>query len=624
MTPKILQGPLRSVAMPALLTELPTPSLIVSPTRGFQANEALLELVGYTSEELASLDTWSLVHPEDREQAQQRLVPILSGQTDRGLAEVRIVRADGQERWVELRGRTTVLDGERVAITTLVDVTKRHHAEERYHWLSQATVEGITLHDKGLILDVNEPCARIFGYTVDEMLGRSALDFATVESGERIRRAITNDERTAYEVVGLRKDGSRFPLEIIGRPFPYQGRMIRATALRDITERKERERQRQVMDARLREVQRIDSIGQLAGGVAHDFNNLLSLVLNHCDLAVEQTLGDDLISPHLESIRDAAELAATMTRQLLLFGRKDAADPKLQDVNRTLRSVEGMLHKAVQENITLDVRLAEDTGFVLMGPSHLEQIVFNLALNARDAMPRGGALGIRTRRLVAEHPFHRGQVVIPAGEWVVIEVLDEGAGMTGEVLERAFDPFFTTKGVGQGTGLGLSTVHGVVTAAGGWVTAESEPGRGTEFFIFLPRQASGGASLPAGAPQRTARSGTILLVEDQRGLMELVQELLLRNGYEVVAHSDPVAALAWMEEWPRDIDLLLSDVVMPELSGPQLAERLVRTYPELRVLFMSGYSEDVVRDQRVLAGAHLIEKPFREPQLLEALATVLG
>jgi PAS domain S-box-containing protein len=366
---------------------------------------------------------------------------------------------------------------------------------------------------------------------------------------------------------------------------------------------------RRQLEEQLRQAQKMEAIGHLAGGVAHDFNNLLTAILGYCQLMLSQLRPDDTLRSHVEQIQHASDRAAQLTRQLLAFGRKQVLNPRVLDLNHVVAGLEPMLRRLIGEDISLSTVLAPDLGPVKTDPGQIEQVLFNLVVNARDALPHGGTLVIRTANLT--RPGTNGQVLL--------SVTDSGIGMDAETLGRIFEPFFTTKESGRGTGLGLPMVYGIVEQSGGRVEVWSEPGRGAAFRIYLPCASPEEATalepiLPAVAPKDVRGSEVILLVEDDRQVRSLVRLILERQGYRILEASGPTDAIAHSEQFPGHIQLLLTDVIMPRMNGRELFEELRARRPDMRVLYMSGYTEKAFAADAG-PGASLIHKPF-EPQAL--------
>jgi signal transduction histidine kinase/ActR/RegA family two-component response regulator len=396
---------------------------------------------------------------------------------------------------------------------------------------------------------------------------------------------------------------------------------------RDVTERHESERALRQSEELLLRAQKMEAIGRLAGGVAHDFNNLLTAIQGHADLLLSDLRENDAIRPDLQEIRDAADRATSLTRQLLAFSRRQVLQPRVIEANAVVSHMERMLRRLIGENILLTTELSDDAGCVRADPTQIEQVLLNLVVNARDAMPDGGRVMITSAR----RTFGRSDSLpaeLAAGEYVVLTVQDTGVGMPASVAARAFEPFFTTKPAGQGTGLGLSTAYGIVKQSGGHVWLTSTPGTGTEVIVLLPRvDEEADVAAPHAPPAGTDHHGseTILLVEDEKSVRDLARRILERRGYNVLTAGDGGEAIELVESDDQPIHLLLTDVIMPGLNGQDVALRVRALRPDIRVLFMSGYNEEAVLRHGVLAaGTAFIEKPFSPSVLLERVRSILS
>jgi two-component system cell cycle sensor histidine kinase/response regulator CckA len=385
------------------------------------------------------------------------------------------------------------------------------------------------------------------------------------------------------------------------------------------------EAQRQ-LEQQLRHSQRLEAVGRLAGGVAHDFNNLLSVIIGFGDLALQQIEKASPLRSDIEEIRKAADGAARLTRQLLQFSRRQILRPQALDLNALISNLSNMLRRLIGEDIDLHLTLQPGLGAVKADPGLIEQVIMNLSVNSRDAMPNGGRLVIETADVEIEQPAPDMPPGIKPGRYVTLAVHDTGVGMNRNVQEHLFEPFFTTKEAGKGTGLGLSTVYGIVKQNGGDIWFRSEPGRGTTFTIYWPRMQAAPETAGAAALSQSSVSGpaTILLVEDDDSVRGLAREILTRDGYEVIEARSPGQAISIAERTPFQCDLLLTDVVMPEMSGPDLAERLAKRLPGLRVLFITGYADkSVLRASHLRNDALLLQKPLTADSLVRSVRTVL-
>jgi signal transduction histidine kinase/CheY-like chemotaxis protein len=434
-------------------------------------------------------------------------------------------------------------------------------------------------------------------------------------------RALLGERVSNVEITVSRPGAAPRTVLTSGQPIQdAEGRKLGAVlSAIDVTGMKQLEEQ-------LRMAQKMEAVGRLAGGVAHDFNNLLNVILGYSDLCLGEVEAGNPLHAKLEQIRKAAERAAALTRQLLAFSRKQVIKPTVLDLNNLLGELDKMLHRLLGEDIELVLEPAADLGRVKADPGQIEQIVMNLVLNARDAMAQGGRLTITTANvdLAREPARRRGQM--QEGRWVLLSVSDTGTGMSPAVQARIFEPFFTTKPAGKGTGLGLATVYGVVKQNEGFVWVQSEPGHGSIFEVFLRRSEErleiGKAAQESGATPRGME--TILVVEDEQSIRNLVRESLEGCGYTVLEASNGPEAEAIARRHEGPIHLLMSDVILPRMSGRELAQRLYRLRPSLRSLFMSGYSEDAISEQGVLEpGAPFLEKPFPLTVMVRKVREVL-
>jgi signal transduction histidine kinase len=422
------------------------------------------------------------------------------------------------------------------------------------------------------------------------------------------------------ELSGRRKNGQEFPVEISLNYVQVGGHQLAISFITDISARVQMEQQ-------LRQSQKMEAIGQLAGGVAHDFNNLLTVIQGYASMSLESVAPDDVLREPLEEIERAAVSAAGLTRQLLAFSRRQVVRPAALDLNAVITRTEKMLRRVIREDIELALQCDPNLGTIHADPGAIEQILMNLVVNARDAMPEGGNLIIETGNLFLDEQYTQTHLAVKTGPYAMLAVSDTGTGMTAAVQARIFEPFFTTKEPGAGTGLGLATVYAIVQQMQGTIWVYSEPGRGSTFKILLP-VAGGGEAVevaPTGGAVRAAGGETILLVEDEEGVRRFVRTMLERHGYRVLDAAGPQEALAIAADSGERIDLLLTDVVMPRMNGPELAARLGEIRPGLKVLFMSGYTDRAIRLHDQLAeGAPYLQKPFTPKMLASRLRQLIG
>ena len=482
----------------------------------------------------------------------------------------------------------------------------------------------------GLIRYVNAQTARTFGYAAAELLGEPVevlIPERLVPGHSQRREAFSANSHARPMGIGLdlwarRKDGTEFPVEISLSPLDTDdGRVVFATVV-DITARKAAESQ--VLQA-----QKLESIGRLAGGVAHDFSNMLFAIRGFTDMLIEDMEGSRQGVPFdieaglrsLRSIEDAAERASVLTQQLLAFGRRQLVQPKVLDLNGSVRSVEPLLQRLIGETVELRLSLATRAGRIRADPGQIDQILLNLVVNARDAMPDGGTITIETGNAVFDEAYAMEHFAVEPGEFVLLAVSDTGVGMDYETRKHIFEPFFTTKELGRGTGLGLATTYGIVQQTGGHIWLYSEPGRGTTFKLYFPRVDGELMGVnPTAIPSETR--GTVLLVEDEDAVRSMTRQALRRAGWTVIEASSGGDAIQLIESMVHPIDALITDVVMPGISGIRLAETVLDRLPHVRVVLMSGYTADTLDLEAVLArGARFVSKPVARRDLLAALET---
>jgi PAS domain S-box-containing protein len=486
----------------------------------------------------------------------------------------------------------------------------------------EASADGIgILNERGEFVFVNRAHARIFGYeSPDQLIGKSWRVLYSPDEVTRFEReimpALGGDGRWEGETIAQRRDGSCFPQQVSLAQLA-DGAMI--CVCRDLTDLR-------TLEERLRKKQRMEAIGTLAGGIAHDFNNLLTVIIGYGQTVLAKMESDPGLRSNVEHIVESASRAASLTRQLLAFSRKQVLQPRVLDLNAVVHDLEKMLRPLVGEDIAIMTHCASHLGSIRADLSQIEQVIVNLVVNARDAMPKGGRLILGATNVdLDDHTPSRDRDV-PPGRYVVLSVADDGVGMSADVLARIFEPFYTTKEVGKGTGLGLSTVYGIVEQSGGYVSVESKPGKGTEFKAFLPRV----NELPESVPQqRTAASRkqgdeTVLLVEDDDAVRDLIHDILRSCGYHVVTVAEPNRLESVLQQNSGPIHILLTDVLMPGSNGREVAGRVQEQHPHTKVLYMSGYAFHSMLDRGVLdSGAFFIQKPFTPTQLAEKVREVL-
>ena len=508
-------------------------------------------------------------------------------------------------------------------------------AQELFQVATESSPIPIMLHDEDdQVLQLSRGWTALSGYTLDDIptLG-DWVEKAYGERGGTKKEYIDNlfsINRTEYngEWTVTAKDGSQRVWEFQTTPLGRVrgGKRVLLSMATDITERKRAEEEKIRLEAQLLQAQKLESVGRLAGGVAHDFNNMLSVILGHANLALMELDPSDRLHMPLDEIRKAGERSADLTRQLLAFARKQTISPKVLDLNDTVASMLKMLQRLIGERIDLVWKPQHTLWQVLIDPTQIDQVLANLCVNARDCITDVGTVTIKTGNSRLDEGFCKIHEGFAPGEYVHISVSDNGCGMGKETLSHIFEPFFTTKEVGSGTGLGLATVYGVAKQNGGCVSVYSEQGLGTTFTIYLPRHLGKELQPQAdvAAPPAARGQETILLVEDETAILEIVKMMLERQGYHVLAAATPGEAIQLAREHAGEIRLLVTDVVMPEMNGRDLAKSLLTLYPNLKRLFMSGYTADLIAHHGVLdEGVHFIQKPFSVPELAAKVRKVL-
>ncbi len=508
--------------------------------------------------------------------------------------------------------------------------------EERYRRLVEAMVDAVVVHVNGRIVFGNDAAARMAGVSAPAMLvGREVMDLVVEEEQgrglEHMTQLLEQGLPVPHAPYRLRRDdGALIDVELSASVVDYGGERAVQIVCRDVTERRRTETALRDTSQQLQQSQKLEAVGRLAGGIAHDFNNIVTVITTYTQLLASRFSGTDPRMHDLREVQQAARRAADLTKQLLAFSRRQAMQPVPVDLNGVVRAMEQMLQRLIGEDVRIETRLVAGEARIRADRAQLEQVLMNLLVNARDAMPGGGTVTVATGvEALDADAARRVDPAMRAGSWVRLTVRDTGVGMEPGVLEHAFEPFFTTKPVGYGTGLGLATVHGIVSQSGGYVTLDSEPGRGTRVGIWLPEEP--GAATPPTPPEGSEAvaagpegRATILLVEDEAAVREVTRRILEHHGYRVLAarHADEALTVA---RYAGPIDLLLTDVVMPGLGGRELAERLLAARPGLPVLFMSGYNDDeVLRRGLELPTPRLLAKPFTIDTLVARVREAIG
>jgi PAS domain S-box-containing protein len=504
------------------------------------------------------------------------------------------------------------------------------HMEAQYRGLLEAAPDAMVVVDhSGEIVLLNLQAEKQFGYRRDELVGQPVKNIIPVGFAERIiaddlrsaADALAQQIGTGIELVALRKDGTEFPIEIMLSPLESAEGILVTAAIRNISVRKAAEGQ-------LLQAQKLESIGRLAGGIAHDFNNMLFVINGHAEMLDQDLMSERRVDLDLDetlrnvrAIREAGERAATLTAQLLAFSRQQVISPTVLDLNAAIEGLEPMVRKLIGENMRLMVKLGPEAGHIRADAGQLDQILVNLVVNARDAMPDGGTVTIETGDILVDEPYAVEHFDLRPGPYVQLVVSDTGVGMDRAMRERIFEPFFTTKQLGKGTGLGLATAYGIVHQAGGHIWVYSEPGVGSTFKLYFPRVDAPGSTERRNVSATPAvGTGTVLVVEDEPVGRDMTTQMLTRSGYRVIAVADGAEAMAQLAGLGEPIDVLVTDVIMPHMSGIELAGLVMDRYPDVGVVMLSGYTAETLNLERVTTrGARFVPKPVTSSQLVMAV-----
>jgi PAS domain S-box-containing protein len=606
-------------------------AMILADDRGryVDANPAACELFGLPREKLLGRTVEEFCEPGlDAEAAWQQFL-----RDERAEGEFTLIRPDGARLDLGFRATANIVPG--LHLSVLRDMTEQKRSFERHARLA-AIVESsddaiLSKNLAGLITSWNKGAERLYQWTAAEVIGKdiSTLVPPELRGDERriLERILKGELIEPFETKRVRKDSSVVEVSLTVSPIrDAAGNVVGASKIaRDLTDQRKSESQMRRVEEQLRQAQKMEAIGVLAGGVAHDFNNLLSVVLSYAVLVLDQLDPASPVADDLKEIYRAGERATELTQQLLAFSRQQMLQPRVLDLGQVACGLEKMLRRVLGEDIELSLALAPTLGRVHADPSQVEQIVMNLVVNARDAMPRGGKLNLSTSNVELGADYVAEHFDVCAGSYVMLAITDTGIGMSDATRARVFEPFFTTKEKGKGTGLGLSTVFGIVKQSRGHIRLRSDPGNGTTFEVLLPRTDRAVDVRPL-LPEPASLRGTetILLVEDEEQVRVMTRALLMRGGYNVLDAQNGGEAFLVCEQYEGEIHLLLTDVVMPRMSGRDLAARLAPMRPRMRVLYVSGYAEDSIVQHGVLdPGISFLQKPITPDSLRRKVRDVL-
>nr|WP_320191264.1 PAS domain S-box protein [uncultured Desulfobacter sp.] len=610
-------------------------------------NERWAEIIGYTLDEISpiSIDTWTkFCHPDDIEESKRLLRRCFDGRAEYYTYESRMRHKNGEWIWVLDRGKviTWTQDGKpEWMYGTHQDTTERNAAEAKLkaneaklRLMIEQSPLGVCINDlDGTFISANPAYQKLTGYTEEELKKLTFFDITHPDDRPENRRlfhGMTFKENVNFRMKKryIRKDGAEISVIIHAGPIcdPSGAPLFGLALIEDTTERKKDKKEREELQGQLSQAQKMEAVGRLAGGVAHDFNNMLTIILGNTEMAMEYLDPEHPVHGDLEEIKKAAERSTNLVRQLLAFARKQTISPEVLDLNITVAGMIKMLKRLIGEDIDLVWVPGKALWPVKIDPGQIDQILANLCINARDAIAGVGKMTIETNNVMLDEAYCAVHAGFKPGEYAMLAVSDNGCGMDAQTLNKVFEPFFTTKAQDKGTGLGLSTVYGVVKQNQGFINVYSEPDQGTTFRIYLPHHRTDAVPLPDQGPEILTRGAyeTILLVEDEPSILKVTMRMLERNGYTVVAASTPGEAIELAHTYSGEIHLLMTDVIMPEMNGRDLAHNICNHYPNLKCLFMSGYTANVIAHHGVLdKDVNFIQKPFSKGDLALKLREVL-
>ena len=598
--------------------------------RFLAVNDAAVHHYGYSREEFLRMTILDIQPPEEVAPVLELVSRPATGQLDMQLGKHH--KKDGSIIEVEISSHSLNFRGMEAELILAHDISSRRRGEirllqsqERFAKAFRSSPLGITIssEEDGRYLDTNPAFLKMLGYERDEILGRTAAEiklWADIEQRRAMIEQLKAQQRSKPMRVRFRaRSGQYLLVEVAAERIQLDDEPCILAIIHDITEAKQ-------LELQLLQAQKMEAVGRLAAGVAHDFNNMLGVIIGYGDIARERIGSDNPAQKYLAEIKTAADRAVSLTRQLLAFSRQQVLEPRTLNLNSVVHHASRMLLPMIGKDISLVFRPSEPIGSVHADLSQIEQVLMNLLINARDAMPKGGRIVIETSNVELDASYEQDHHPVTPGRYVLLSFTDNGTGMDEATLAQAFEPFFTTKEPGKGTGLGLSTVYGIVRQSGGYIWATSEPGRGTTFKIYLPSFEQPAERIEPAKADYTppAATETVLVVEDEPALRNLTVDVLKSSGYHVLAADTAAHTLDLARAYDSNIDILLTDVVMPDLPGPDLVSEMKKIRPDVKVLYMSGYSRDAMLEQGFLEDdSTLLVKPFSTRALLNKMRSVL-
>lgn len=595
-------------------------------------------LTGYSPSELEEnkvVSYGNIIHPEDRDSVWEEVQRSIK-ENDNFIARYRIITKGGQIKWVweqgVLVGRNT--EGIDVLEGYITDITESKKYEDEIYtykiFMEDAPDAVFWTRNDGRFAYANKTAADRLGYPRDKLQEMTIFDIDTgldEKTWKSIWEEVDNNRNVTIERRHRKSDGTFMPVEVSVRSIEYAGEVLHGSFVRDITQRKKEEEERRILNEQLNQSSKLEAIGRLAGGIAHDFNNMLSVIMNYAELGVLQTDNSDKFHEYFDEIGKAARSSAEITNQLLSFSRKQSGSPRVLNYNDTLKNIINMLSKVVGENIRLEWRSEENLWYVKIDPSQISQILTNLCVNARDAIGEDGKIVIETCNAHVDENYCNTNMNCKPGDYVMLAVSDNGSGMSKEIQEKIFEPFFTTKKNGEGTGIGMATVYGVVKQNGGFINIYSEPGLGTTFKVYLPRQKEEDTPMDVKVGTAKGKGERIMFVEDEPSVLAVSSKMLEKMNYDVITTISASEAMEKAKQYlnrNKSIDLLITDVVMPEMNGKELSSKLSKIHPGMKTLFISGYPKSYITDKEISENQiYFLQKPFTAELLSNKISEVL-